>query len=82
MIKKYAVVYKVSESFDDEIKHYENLGSYQLCVKLRAIELEFECYPSTEEDLFFVEYEGYIWDCTNIDRLRQIKRRLIKELQV
>lgn len=83
-MKKYSIVYKVSDSFDDEIKHYENLGPYQLWVKLRAIELEFEfkCYPSTEEDLFFVEYEGYIWDCTNIDRLRQIKQRLIKELRV
>ena len=81
MIKKYTVVYKESDS-DDEIKFYEHLGPYQLWVKLSIIEHQFDYYPSTKEDLLFVEYNGYIWDCTNIDRLRQVKLFLAKELKV
>lgn len=79
-MKKYTIVYK--DNYNDEMKFHEYLGPYQLWVKLRSVECEFDCYPSTNEDLFFVEYDGYVWDCTNHDRLRQVKRRLIKELQV
>lgn len=81
MMKKYTIVYKVPD-YEDKIKFYEYLGPYQLWVKIRSIECEFDYYPSTKEDMFFVEYDGYIWDCTNIDRLRQIKQRLIKELKI
>lgn len=82
MIKKYTVVYKESDSVDEEIKFYEYLGPYQLWVILSKFENRFIYYPSTKEDLLFVEYNGYIWDCTNIDRLRQIKLFLAKELKV
>ena len=78
-MKKYAIVYKLP---DYEIKFYENLGPYQLWVKICTVENDFLYYPKTNEDIFFVEYEGYILDCTNIDRLRQVKQRLIKELKV
>jgi hypothetical protein len=80
-MKQYAIAYKVP-NYEDEIKFYEYLGPYQLWVKICTVEHEFEYYPSTNEDIFFVEYEGYVWDCTNIDRLRQVKNRLIKELKV
>ena len=82
MIKKYTVVYKESDSVDEEIKFYEYLGPYQLWVILSKVENRFIYYPSTKEDLLFVEYNGYIWDCTNIDRLRQVKLFLAKELKV
>ena len=82
MMKKYTVVYKESDSADEEIKFYEYLGPYQLWVRLSKVENRFIYYPSTKEDLLFIEYDGYIWDCTNIDRLRQVKQRLIKELKV
>lgn len=84
MIKKYTIVYKDPDSlsFDDEIKFYEYLGPYQLWVKLSTIEHQFDYYHKAGDEIFFVEYEGYIWDYTNIDRLRQIKQRLIKELKV
>lgn len=82
MIKKYTVVYKESDSVDEEIKFYEYLGPYQLWVILSKFENRFIYYPSTKEDLLFVEYNGYIWDCTNIDRLRQVKLFLAKELKV
>lgn len=80
-MKQYAVIYKVPD-YEDEIKFREYLGPYQLWVKICQVENEFLYYPSSNEDIFFVEYEGYIWDCTNIDRLRQVKQRLIKELKV
>lgn len=82
MMKKYAIVYKDPDSLDDEIKFYEYLGPYQLWVKLCTIEHHFDYYPTAGDEIFFVEYEGYIWDCTDINRLRQIKQRLIKELKV
>lgn len=82
MMKKYTVVYKESDSVDEEIKFYEYLGPYQLWVILSKFENRFIYYPSTKEDLLFVEYNGYIWDCTNIDRLRQVKLFLAKELKV
>lgn len=81
-MKKYTVVYKESDSVDEEIKFYEYLGPYQLWVILSKFENRFIYYPSTKEDLLFVEYNGYIWDCTNIDRLRQVKLFLAKELKV
>ena len=79
--EKYAIVYKVPD-YDDEIKFHEYLSPYHLWFKISNLEHEFDYYPSTKEDIFFVEYDGYIWDCTNIDRLRQVKQRLIKELKV
>ena len=82
MMSKYTVVYKESDSVDEEIKFYKYLGPYQLWVILSKVENRFIYYPSTKEDLLFVEYDGYIWDCTNIDRLRQVKLCLIKELKV
>ena len=77
-MKKYAIVYKLP---DYEIKFYEYLDPYQLWVKICTVENDFLYYPKTNEDIFFVEYEGYICDCTNINRLRQVKQRLIKELK-
>lgn len=84
MLKKYTVVYKDPDSlsFDDEIKFYEHLGPYQLWVKLSTIEHQFDYYHTAGDEIFFVEYDGYIWDCTDINRLRQVKQRLIKELKV
>lgn len=84
MLKKYTVVYKDPDSlsFDDEIKFYEHLGPYQLWVKLSIIEHQFDYYHTAGDEIFFVEYDGYIWDCTDINRLRQVKQRLIKELKV
>lgn len=81
-MKKYTIAYKLAESIEDEIVFYEDLGPYQLWVKLSIVASRFEFGPISEEDFFFVEYDGYVWDCTNHDRLRQVKRRLIKELQV
>lgn len=80
-MKKYAIAYKVPD-YDDEITFYECLSPYSLWSKISNIEHEFDYYPSSNEDIFFVEYDDYIWDCTNIDRLRQVKNRLIKELKV
>ena len=82
MIKKYTVVYKESESVDEEIKFYEYLGPYQLWVILSTIEHQFDYYHTAGDEIFFVEYEGYIWDCTDINRLRQVKLFLAKELKV
>ena len=82
MIKKYTVVYKESESVDEEIKFYEYLGPYQLLVILSTIEHQFDYYHTAGDEIFFVEYEGYIWDCTDINRLRQVKLFLAKELKV
>lgn len=41
MIKKYTVVYKESDSVDEEIKFYEYLGPYQLWVILSKVENRF-----------------------------------------
>ena len=79
IMKQYTVVYKDND-YDEEPKIYEYLGPYQLWVKICQIEHYFDFQYT--EDIFFVEYDGYIWDCTDIIRLRQIKQLLIKELKV
>ena len=68
---KYTIVYK--NIGDNKIRFIDNLDTYQLLFKL------INDFNTAGEDLFFVEYEGYIWDCTNIDRLRQVKQSLVKE---
>lgn len=68
---KYTIVYK--DIGDNKIRFIDNLDTYQLLFKL------INDFNTAGEDLFFVEYEGYIWDCTNIDRLRQVKEYLVKE---
>ena len=68
---KYTIVYK--DIGDNKIRFIDNLDTYQLLFKL------INDFNTAGEDLFFVEYEGYIWDCTNIDRLRQFKEYLVKE---
>ena len=68
---KYTIVYK--DIGANKIRFIDNLDTYQLLFKL------INDFNTAGEDLFFVEYEGYIWDCTNIDRLRQIKEYLVKE---
>ena len=68
---KYTIVYK--DIGANKIRFIDNLDTYQLLFKL------INDFNTAGEDLFFVEYEGYIWDCTNIDRLRQVKQSLVKE---
>ena len=68
---KYTIVYK--DIGANKIRFIDNLDTYELLFKL------INDFNTAREDLFFVEYEGYIWDCTNIDRLRQVKQSLVKE---
>ena len=77
MMKKYTIVYK--DIGDNKIRFIDNLDTYELLFKLNKVQEFFNDFNTVGEDLFFVEYEGYIWDCTNIDRLRQIKEYLVKE---
>ena len=77
MMKKYTIVYK--DIGDNKIRFIDNLDTYELLFKLNKVQEFFNDFNTVGEDLFFVEYEGYIWDCTNIDRLRQIKEYLAKE---
>ena len=77
MMKKYTIVYK--DISDNKIRFIDNLDTYELLFKLNKVQEFFNDFNTVGEDLFFVEYEGYIWDCTNIDRLRQIKEYLVKE---
>ena len=77
MMKKYTIVYK--NIGDNKIRFIDNLDTYQLLFKLNKVQEFFNDFNTVGEELFFVEYEGYIWDCTNIDRLRQIKEYLVKE---
>ena len=77
MMKKYTIVYKDID--DNKITFIDNLDIYELLFKLNKLQEFFNDFNTVGEDLFFVEYEGYIWDCTNIDRLRQIKEYLVKE---
>ena len=77
MMKKYTIVYKDID--DNKIRFIDNLDTYKLLFKLNKLQEFFNDFNTAGEDLFFVEYEGYIWDCTNIDRLRQIKEYLVKE---
>ena len=74
---KYIIVYK--DIGDNKIRFIDNLDTYELLFKLNKVQEFFNDFNTAREDLFFVEYEGYIWDCTNIDRLRQIKEYLVKE---
>ena len=77
MMKKYTIVYKDID--DNKIRFIDNLDTYELLFKLNKVQEFFNDFNTVGEELFFVEYEGYIWDCTNIDRLRQIKEYLVKE---
>ena len=77
MMKKYTIVYK--NIGDNKIRFIDNLDTYELLFKLNKLQEFFNDFNTVGEDLFFVKYEGYIWDCTNIDRLRQIKESLVKE---
>ena len=77
MMKKYTIVYKDID--DNKIRFIDNLDTYELLFKLNKLQEFFNDFNTVGKDLFFVEYEGYIWDCTNIDRLRQIKEYLAKE---
>ena len=74
---KYTIVYK--DIGDNKIRFIDNLDTYELLFKLNKVQEFFNDFNTAGEDLFFVEYECYIWDCTNIDRLRQIKEYLVKE---
>ena len=75
--EKYTIVYKNID--DNKIRFIDNLDTYQLLFKLNKLQEFFNDFNTVGEDLLFVEYEGYICDCTNIDRLRQIKLFLAKE---
>lgn len=77
MMKKYTIVYKNID--DNKIRFIDNLDTYQLLFKLNKIQEFFNDFNTVGEDLLFVEYEGYIYDCTNIDKLRQVKQYLVKE---
>lgn len=77
MMKKYTIVYK--NIGDNKIRFIDNLDTYQLLFKLNKIQDFSNDFNTIGEDLLFVEYEGYIYDCTNIDRLRQVKQYLVKE---
>ena len=77
MMKKYTIVYKNID--DNKIRFIDNLDTYQLLFKLNKIQDFFNDFNTVGEDLLFVEYEGYIYDCSDINRLRQVKQYLVKE---
>lgn len=77
MMKKYTIVYK--NIGDNKIRFIDNLDTYQLLFKLNKLQEFFNDFNTVGEDLLFVEYEGYIYDCTDINRLRQVKQYLVKE---
>lgn len=77
MMKKYTIVYK--NIGDNKIRFIDNLDIYQLLLKLNKLQEFFNDFNTVGEDLLFVEYEGYIYDCTDINRLRQVKQYLVKE---
>ena len=77
MMKKYTIVYKNID--DNKIRFIDNLDTYQLLFKLNELQEFFNDFNTVGEDLLFVEYEGYIYDCTDINRLRQVKQYLVKE---
>ena len=68
--EKYTIVYK--NIGDNKIRFIDNLDTYQILFKLNKLQEFFNDFNTVGEDLLFVEYEGYIYDCTNIDRLRQV----------
>ena len=76
-MNKYTIVYK--DIGDNKIRCIDNLDTYELLFKLNKLQEFFDDFITVGEDLFFVEYKGYIWDCTDIDRLIQIKESLVKE---
>ena len=76
-MNKYTIVYK--DIGDNKIRFIDNLDTYELLFKLNKLQEFFDDFITVGEDLFFVEYKGYIWDCTDIDRLIQIKESLVKE---
>lgn len=43
------------------------------CSSLINFKNFFNDFNTVGEDLFFVEYDGYIYDCIDINRLRQVK---------
>ena len=71
---KYTIVYK--DIGANKIRFIDNLDTYELLFKL------INDFNTAGDEIFFVEYDGYIWDCTDNNRLRQVKQRLIKELKV
>lgn len=77
MMKKYTIVYK--NIGDNKIRFIDNLDTYQLLFKLNKVQEFFNDFNTVGEELFFVEYDGYIYDCIDINRLRQIKESLVKE---
>ena len=77
MMKKYTIVYK--DIGDNKIRFIDNLDTYQLLFKLNKVQEFFNDFNTVGEELFFVEYDGYIYDCIDINRLRQIKESLVKE---
>ena len=77
MMKKYTIVYK--DIGDNKIRFIDNLDTYQLLFKLNKLQEFFNDFNTVGEELFFVEYDGYIYDCTDINRLRQVKQYLVKE---
>lgn len=70
------IVYK--DIGDTKIRFIDNLDTYQLLFKLNKLQEFFNDFNTVGVDLFFVEYDGYIWDCTDINSLRQVKQSLIK----
>ena len=77
MMKKYTIVYK--NIGDNKIRFIDNLDTYELLFKLNKVQEFFNDFNTVGEELFFVEYDGYIYDCIDINRLRQIKEYLVKE---
>lgn len=55
-----------------------NVNEYNDITMLRSkiIDLQYFLY---RPDYILVEFEGYIYDCTDINRLRQVKQYLVKE---
>ena len=71
MMKKYTIVYK--DIGDNKIRFIDNLDTYELLFKLNKVQEFFNDFNTVGEELFFVEYDGYNYDCTDINRLRQVK---------
>ena len=76
-MNKYTIVYK--DISDNKIICIDNLDTYELLFKLNKLQEFFNDFNTAGDEIFFVEYDGYIWDCTDIDRLIQIKESLVKE---
>ena len=74
---KYTIVYK--DIGDNKIRFIDNLDTYKLLFNLNKVQEFFNDFNTVGDEIFFVEYDGYIWDCTDINRLRQVKEYLVKE---